>query len=245
MNAQRIFTETFVLGALSLFVLALGPPPAGAGQGTFRVSPSQVGPAVPQAPARTPAVPRAVPRMPAGVPKIPSVPKLPMAPKAMPSGKMLPAMKTPGAAKMGIEPSPFMPKGPLAPGLGGSEGPTDRFAVDISGVEPARLGDDVERDRIEEATQKFMPSAPGPEGGSPVALSSEPIPRAPEMMPQGAAAGKGPVSWDPTESPAGIIGPSNMPPDPLGAPKPGEGSLIDVRLPEGVKSGYSFPTDPP
>ena len=63
MKSQRIFTKTFVLGAISLFVLALGPAEAGAGQRTFKGSPSQVGPAVPQAPV--------IQRAPSQIPAVP------------------------------------------------------------------------------------------------------------------------------------------------------------------------------
>lgn len=88
MNSQRIFTKTFVLGALSLFVLALVP--ASAGQGTFKGSPSQVGPAVQKAP---------VP-LPSAVPKVPVLPQL----KPGAASQLPPKGLQPGVVPLHLQP---------------------------------------------------------------------------------------------------------------------------------------------
>jgi hypothetical protein len=61
MHGKRVIGKALLIGSISLFVLALGAAEAGAGERTFQGSPSQVGPAVQQAPPRTP---KAVPRVP-------------------------------------------------------------------------------------------------------------------------------------------------------------------------------------
>ena len=210
MNSQRIVNGAFVLGALSLFVLALGLAEAEAGQRTFKGPPSQVGPAVQQAPARTPAVPHpeiSGPWVPPGpVMKTPT--PLPYGPAKMvkppvganlpqPSAKgkfegisgevtdkshakwvegaptppgQVPSGMLPGAAKMGVEPSPFMPKG-----------------ADLGLGEKGIIDDDMK-------PAEFVPSAPAglispkttpPPSSSPAGLIS------PETMPTPGAAARG------------------------------------------------------
>ena len=121
MNTQRTVSRAVVLGALSLFVLALVPGQAQA----FNPQPEppaksqQQAPVFPQSQPRI--QPQVIPRAPAAIPR--NMPKAGVvAPTNMPkAGIVGPSSMPPdplgaptpgqGSAKMGFEPSPFMPKG--------------------------------------------------------------------------------------------------------------------------------------